>query len=120
MVLLAVTKTSPWIFCSKRLIAKVFISEGRDSAVGIATGYRLKDKDVRVRVSVGSRILFSMSFRPAQGPIQPPIQWVPRALSPRVKWPVREADHSLPTSVEVKKTWICTSTPILLNGVVLN
>jgi hypothetical protein len=35
-----------------------------------------------------------------------------RALSPRVK---READHSPPTSVEVKKIWIYTSTPPLKN-----
>jgi hypothetical protein len=30
---------------------------------------------------------------------------------PRVKRPVREGDYSLPTSAEVKKTWIYTSTP---------
>jgi hypothetical protein len=28
-----------------------------------------------------------------------------------VKRPGREADHSPPTSAEVKKTWICTSSP---------
>jgi hypothetical protein len=32
-------------------------------------------------------------------------------LSPGVKQPVREADHSPPTSAEVKKTWVYTSTP---------
>jgi hypothetical protein len=31
--------------------------------------------------------------------------------SPGVKRPKREADHSPPTSAEVKKTWIYTSTP---------
>jgi hypothetical protein len=31
--------------------------------------------------------------------------------SPGVKRPVREADHSPPTSAEVKKMWIYTSTP---------
>jgi hypothetical protein len=30
---------------------------------------------------------------------------------PGVKWPGREADHSPPTSAEVKKMWIYTSTP---------
>jgi hypothetical protein len=54
---------------------------------------------------------FSMSSRPALGPTQPPIQREPGALSPDVKRPGREADHSLPTSTEVKKTWIYTSTP---------
>jgi hypothetical protein len=33
------------------------------------------------------------------------------ALSPGVKRPGREADHSPPTSAEVNKTWIYTSTP---------
>jgi hypothetical protein len=33
------------------------------------------------------------------------------ALSPGVKRPGREADHSPSTSAEVKKTWIYTSTP---------
>jgi hypothetical protein len=33
------------------------------------------------------------------------------ALSRGVKWQGREADHSLPTSAEVKKMWIYTSTP---------
>jgi hypothetical protein len=33
------------------------------------------------------------------------------ALSPGVKRSGREADHSTPTSAEVKKTWVYTSTP---------
>jgi hypothetical protein len=45
------------------------------------------------------------------GPTQPPIQWVPGALSPGVKWQVREADHSPQTSAEAKKTRVYTSTP---------
>jgi hypothetical protein len=32
-------------------------------------------------------------------------------LSLRVKWPGREADHSPPSSAEVKKAWIYISTP---------
>jgi hypothetical protein len=32
------------------------------------------------------------------GPTQPPIQWVPRVLSPGVKRLGREADHSPPSS----------------------
>jgi hypothetical protein len=90
------------------------------STVGIATGYGLNDRRVAVRVPVGSRI-FSMSSGPALGPTQPPIQWVPKALSPGVKRPGLVADHSAPTSAEVKKTWIYTSTPPLrLRGVVIN
>jgi hypothetical protein len=55
------------------------------------------------------------------GPTQPPIQWVPGAHSLGVKQPGHEADHSPPTSAEVKKTWIYIATPpICLNGVVIN
>jgi hypothetical protein len=61
---------------------------------------------------VGSR-MFSSTRRPDRlwGSTQPPIQWVPGALSPRIKRPGREPDHSPPTSVEVKKMWIYRSTP---------
>jgi hypothetical protein len=37
------------------------------------------------------------------GPTQPPIQWVWGALSLGVKRPGREADHSPPSSAEVKE-----------------
>jgi hypothetical protein len=77
----------------------------RNSVVGIATGYGLDDRGVGVRVPVRSRI-----FSSPQRPTQPPIQWVPKALSPGVKRQGREADRSPPTSAEVKKMWIYTST----------
>jgi hypothetical protein len=50
--------------------------------------------------------MFSTSSRPALGPTQPPVQWIPGAFSSG-----READRSLPTGAEVKKMWIYTSTP---------
>jgi hypothetical protein len=46
--------------------------------------------------------LFFMVSRPTLGPTQPPTKWLPRALSPRVKRPGNEADHSPPSSAEVK------------------
>jgi hypothetical protein len=50
-----------------------------------------------------------------------PIQWVPGALSVGVKRPVREAEHTPPSSGEVKNAWKYTSTPpIRLHGVVLS
>jgi hypothetical protein len=45
------------------------------------------------------------------GPTQPPIQWVPGALCLGIKLPAREADHSPPSSFEVKIAWRYTSTP---------
>jgi hypothetical protein len=74
-----------------------------DSVVGIATGYRLNGR--------GENFLFSTSSRPPLGSTQRPIQWVLWALSPGVKWPGHEADHSPPASAEVKEIWIYTSLP---------
>jgi hypothetical protein len=45
---------------------------------------------------------FSIAFRPALGPTQPPIQHVPEVISPGVQQSEREGDHSPPTSAEVK------------------
>jgi len=39
------------------------------------------------------------------GPTRPPIQWVLGVLSLGVKRPGREADHSPPSSAEVKNLW---------------
>jgi hypothetical protein len=47
--------------------------------------------------------LFITASRPAMEPTQSPIQWVPWALSLGVKRPGREADHSPPSSAEVKE-----------------
>jgi hypothetical protein len=47
--------------------------------------------------------LFSTVSKTALGPTQPPIQWVPGALSLGVKRSEREADHSPPFSAEVKE-----------------
>jgi hypothetical protein len=55
--------------------------------------------------------LFSIAYRPTLGPTQPPIQWVPGALSAGVKRPGREAYHSPLSSAEAKNTWSNTSTP---------
>jgi hypothetical protein len=54
--------------------------------------------------------LFSTSSRLALGPTQPPIQWVPRALSSEIKWPGREADHSF-LSCRGQERWMYTSSP---------
>jgi len=65
----------------------------------------------------GRDFLFATSSRPALGPTQRPLQWVPRSLSSGVKRPRREADHSPPSSDEVKNAWRYTSTSIRLHGV---
>jgi hypothetical protein len=90
----------------------LLLSMSQDNVVGIATDYRLNKP--RSRSSSPGRIknfLFPTLSRPALGPAQPPIQWVPGALSLGVKQLGRDADHSPPTSAKIKKTWIYTSTP---------
>jgi hypothetical protein len=47
--------------------------------------------------------LFTTASTTALELTQPPIQWVPGALSLGVKRPGREADHSPPSSAEVKE-----------------
>jgi hypothetical protein len=54
--------------------------------------------------------LFSMLSRLALRPTEHPIQWVPGALSPGIKQPGREADHS-PSTIAQVKMWIYTSAP---------
>jgi hypothetical protein len=90
----------------------VYIFMSRNSSVDIATGYGLHDWGVGVRVPIGWRI-FSFPRRPDR-------LWGPRSFlsngyqelfPPGVKRPGREAEHSRPTTAEVKKMWIYTSTP---------
>jgi hypothetical protein len=65
--------------------------------------------------------LFSTSSILVLGPTQPFVQWVPGALSPRLKRPGREVDQSPATTAEMKGVWIYTSTPpIRIHSVVLN
>jgi hypothetical protein len=73
-------------------------------------------------LSMASEIfLFTTPSRKALGPTQPPIQWVPGALSLVVKRPGSEADHSPPSSAEVKKSVeLYLYSPIRLHGVVLS
>jgi hypothetical protein len=78
--------------------------QSRDSSVGIALGYGLDDRvqgfDSRRGLGI---FLFTTVFRTALEPTQPPIQRVSGDLSLGVKRPWREADHSSPSSAEVKE-----------------
>jgi hypothetical protein len=89
---------------------------------GVALGCGLVDRHSRSDSRQGMRIFFFTTlFRTNLGPTQPPIQWVTGAFPLGVKWPRREADHSRPSSAEVKNAWSYTSTPpIRLHGVVLS
>jgi hypothetical protein len=64
----------------------------------------LGERRFESRQGLGSFLLTTAS-RPNLGPIQPPIQWVPGALSLGLKQPRREADHSPQSMPEVKNAW---------------
>jgi hypothetical protein len=88
------------------------LCKSRDSAVCIATGYELDEQGVVVRVLVGARILtFPCHPDRLRGPPSLLSNGHRGTLSPGVKRPWRDADHSPPTSAKVKKTWVYTSTP---------
>jgi hypothetical protein len=55
--------------------------------------------------------LSTTASRPALGPTQPPIQWVPGVLSLGVKQPARQADNLPLSSAEIKDAWSYASTP---------
>jgi hypothetical protein len=114
-------EVKPWGICGGRsgsgacphsvLLVTSSYTKNRGSAVCIVTCYGLHGLGAGVRVPVVKNFQFSTWSRPALGPTQPPIQCVPEAFFPWVKRQGREADHSPLTSVDIKKTWICTSTP---------
>jgi hypothetical protein len=65
--------------------------------------------------------LFTTMSRRVLGPIQPPILWVPGALSLGVKWPEREADHSPTSNAEVKQcVELYLHFPIRFHGTMLS
>ena len=74
------------------------IIHGLGSTVDIATGYGLDGPGIESRWGRD----FPHLSRPALGPTQPPVQWVP-GLSGGKERPGRDADPSPPTSAVVKK-----------------
>jgi len=67
----------------------------RDSSVSIVTDYGLDDRGSIPGGGLGI-FLFDTLSRSALGLTQPPIQWVPEAVSLGVKRPGCKADHSPP------------------------
>jgi hypothetical protein len=70
---------------------------GRDSALGILTGCELDGRGCRISSPGRDKIfLLSALFRQDLGPTQPPIQWVPVAVSSGIGRLMCEADHFQP------------------------
>jgi len=68
------------------------ITKCRDSSVSVGIRVRAGRSgfDSRQRFGIS---LYATASRPALGPAQPPIQWVPGILTPAVKRQGCEADH---------------------------
>jgi hypothetical protein len=81
-----------------------FRSESRDSSVGIALGYGLDDRGTGVRFPAGARN-FSLDHRVQNGPGAHPACYpmATRGSFLGVKRLRCEADHSPPSSAEVKE-----------------
>jgi hypothetical protein len=83
-----------------------------------------RSRPMRLMLRGGVRVLagagnFSLHHRvqTGSGATQPPIQWVPGAVSLGLKRPGREADHSPPSSAKFRNSWSYTSTlPIQWRG----
>jgi hypothetical protein len=83
------------------------------SSVGIATGYGLDDQGGREFESrLGKKFLFLYIVQTGSGVHPTSYKMGTGGSFPGVKPQGREADHSPPTSAEVKKMWIYTSTPL--------
>jgi hypothetical protein len=89
-------------------------------SLDIVSDYGLDDRAIRVRFPAGQRIFPVASVsRPALGPTQPPVQWVPGVLSPGV-YPGRGVTltthpHLVPRSI-MSRSYI-SSPPKRLHGV---
>jgi hypothetical protein len=57
-----------------------------------------------------TQFTLNVDIRPALGPAEPPIQWVPGALSLGLKRPECEASRLSPSSAEIKNAWSYIST----------
>jgi hypothetical protein len=117
---------------SLKKICVIIQNRSRDSSASIVTRLRIGRPgfDSRQR---GAFFLFANASRPALGFTRSPIKIVLGALSPGVKRPGREADHSPPSTAGVKNAWRYIPTPphvflaqcliknrIQLHGVVLS
>jgi hypothetical protein len=89
----------------------------RDSSASIVTRVRIRRQGFDSRQRQGLSLFTTAVSRPAVGPTQPPIQCAPGGT-----WLGREANHSSPSSAQVKNaSWRYTSTaPIRLHGVVVS
>jgi hypothetical protein len=81
-------------------LLKLETAQLRKIAQRYSAGLRLDDRGFESQQGLGN-VIFTTASKPALGPTQSPIQWVPGALSLGVRRPERLADHSAPSSAEM-------------------
>jgi hypothetical protein len=93
------TSTPQYVVMTFCLVKKERAGISQWYSAGLRAGY---DWGFESRRGLGI-FLFTTASRPALGPTQPAIQWVPAALSLTVKQPGREANYTPSWSAEVKE-----------------
>jgi hypothetical protein len=78
--------------------------------VSIAMGYGL---DSRVSIPFRGNFIHPKACRLDLSTTQPPLQWIPGTLSPGIKGPGREADHSPASSAEIKNDEAIPALPLM-------
>jgi hypothetical protein len=92
---------------------KFWFQKYTSSSVGIATGYGLDDLGEReFEYRQGKKFSLLHIVQTGSGVHPTSYKMGTGGSFPEVKRQRREADHSPPTSAEVKKMWIYTSTPL--------
>jgi hypothetical protein len=117
-----VAKTNHRKHISRKIFLNGFSNPGYRVAQSVQwLDYGLDDQDSILGGGKGGiSFLFATASRSALGPTQPPIQWVPGAISLGVKRPGCKTNHSPKSNAEVTNVWSYTSIPhIRLHGTVL-
>jgi hypothetical protein len=96
--------------CKCKYINIIIKFHSRGSSVSIVSWLRAGRSgfDLRQRQRI---FLLAAASRPALGPSQPPVQWIPGVLSPGVKRPGRDADHSPHLVPRLSRNRSYTSSP---------
>jgi hypothetical protein len=84
----------------------------RDGAIGIAT--RLRDGRSGVPIPMGTEVcLFSKNVHTVSESFSVSYCMGMGTVTPGVKWPEPEGDHSSPYNATIKSDWNCTCNPVL-------
>jgi hypothetical protein len=91
-----------WCSVKKSTITNLqWFIRSQGSSVSVSTRLRAGRPGFDSRQGLGDILLFTTASRPALQPTQPLKQWEPGFLSPDIKWPGRETDHSPPPNAEI-------------------